>query len=151
SVDLALPRVIREGDALAIPVVVHNLLEAPRTVKCTTKIGGEKAWEWPALSVGSQGSARFDLPLVVSSSQPLALAATVEDTQKTLGDGAQRTLVPQPRGLLRSRSFAGRLTGEIALPTTLEGATTKEGLVLEIRRESGFHGPVISALDGLIQ
>jgi|GEM_PF-2609504 len=149
SIDLALPRAIRQGDEIQIPVVLHNELGRERSVAGATQIGEGQVIPWPARQLAAHGSDRFDLPFTAGKS-PVKLAVRVHDDAQRDADAAIREVVPLPRTQLRTWQFAGLLDQEVPLRADLGGKATPEGFALELRREPGFAGPVESALAELI-
>lgn len=149
SIDLALPRAIRDGDQIQIPVLLQNELAVERRVAGTTQIGNNQAVPWPARPLVSRGVGRFDLPFTAGK-LPVKLAVRVQDDARRDEDAVLREVAPLPRTQLETRQFAGLLDKEVQLRADLGGRASPDGFALELCREPGYSGPVESALAELI-
>ncbi|MCE9552931.1 MAG: hypothetical protein K8T91_06085 [Planctomycetes bacterium] len=154
QVEVALPRALRVGDRIDLPVVIHNHETIDRMVGGTTRVGLLEQ-TWASRRLPAEGQQRFTIPVVAGSRQPIEVQATVRDDRHSDSDAVRKTLEPLPR----SRPSVLTYSGAVGRSATIEvdpiaGEEDAEGagmVTLLIRRESGLVGPVQSALDGLIE
>jgi len=149
QVELALPRGLRQGDRIQLPVVLHNNRGDDRSVCGTTKIGGGQPQPWATRRLAPRADDCLTIPIAATSAEPIAVLATVRDPTNGDTDAAERRLVPLPRGIRITRSYSGTLAKDVTIDVHL-GAKPAGDLELLVRREPGLVGPIGSALDGLI-
>ena len=150
AVDVAVPRGLRVGDAIELPVVLDNHADRPRTVRGTARVGQAKEQAWDACELAARGQRRFTVPVKAVGLQPLAVLATIEDVHDKDADAVRKVLRPLPRRRPIVETWSGPLTAETSVRVDMEAERDTE-LTLTVRREPGLAGPVQSALEELVQ
>jgi len=149
QVELALPRALRAGDRIVAGAVVRNNEGDARTVTVTLDKDAGNAQKELSLAKGL--AQRVDFQLAPAAACPLTLFAKAEDATDRKGDAIERSLEVLPRGYPVGRSFSGTMKegGEVALAFGVSGVPENLQLVFSV--EPGLIGPIVSALDELIQ
>jgi len=147
--EFAVPRALRVGDRVVAGVLAHNNEGGARTL--SIQVSGDAGETVRELAVAQNGCGRLDFPLAPQTPAGLKLRARVEDRAAQQADALERTWAVLPRGYPQARNYAGRLAEGGAIALDLGGEAEPGSLRLEIGVEPGFAGPVVSALDSLIQ
>jgi uncharacterized protein YfaS (alpha-2-macroglobulin family) len=150
QIELALPRGLRQGDRIQLPVTLHNNTDRSRLVAGMWRIGESEQQPWPERPLPAKGDAAFTVPLAPGTNEPLPVFAAVHAADGDASDAIERRYQPLPAGYPVERAYSGTLAETAVIEPELVGRLTEHGLAISIRREPGVAGAVQSALDDLI-
>jgi uncharacterized protein YfaS (alpha-2-macroglobulin family) len=156
QVELALPRALREGDAVKVGAVFHNNSDKHSTRRAKGSIWkgvGAKQANVPehSLILDTQTPSRMDLILEPTSTADIQIQARVQAADGVDNDTILKTLKVLPRGYETIRSYAGTLQANSEFSLDLGGELNPNSLKVSLSLESGLAESVESALDELIQ
>jgi len=150
QVELAVPRVVREGDRIALPLVLHNNTDQSRRVQVRARVGSGKELPFGSVRLEPNADRVLTIPFEARGTSPIKLIASVRDKHSGEGDAIEKTIAPRPKGFAFVRTFSGPLDETRTLQVDPGVEFPPKGLKLAVRREPGLAGVIQSAVGELI-